>query len=316
MLDRRPHRPRARPPDAHRREAQRDGRGAVAGERARQRQPPRRRAVAHAQRDVDARPGLGAGQARAHGQRTELRRAEAAERHRPVQPAVVEPRALPVLGGLALRVAPVDAHRHGVAARPQHGPRAERLVRADVPAHEAPVDVDLRAVVRGLEAQRVAPRERRVELAGVPADAAGVRAAAPPRRCARSRWANGARAPHGPASRRPPSPRAGRGRAGRRGSASGSARRRHCRPGPPPSPRSARSARALRGARRPAAPARRRRPAARGTRRRRRRAARSTTGGWRAARDMVTTRLVGPRESAQRTPPFRSRAAEGRIARP
>ena len=150
---------------------------AAAAERAGQRPRRRARGASQAHADVDASPAAVI-QARAQMQRAELARADPRERHRPVQPAVVEPRALPVLVGLALGVAPVDAHRDGVAALRERRSSRERLVRAGVTTQQLAVDVHPGAMVGGLERQRVAPVLRSRDLAGVPADAAVVRAPA------------------------------------------------------------------------------------------------------------------------------------------
>ncbi len=155
-------------------------------------------AHAHGHRDVGAAPGP----ARHHARSVELARPEPPDRHLAREPAVVEPRPVPALRAHPQRAAPIGAHDQPVAPRTEVLAHLERQVGAGVARHEPPVEPDLRAVVDGLEADRVVPRRGQVERrreAGRRALERGHRD--PPR-------VDGERRPHAPAALRPGGQRA------------------------------------------------------------------------------------------------------------
>jgi hypothetical protein len=174
-----------------------------AGDRAAHGDRARSRAVGYADAHVDHRGG--AVQARDDRGRVELAASDRADRHRAVDAAEVEPRAVPGVGLHRGRVAPVGAHDEDVRAGGQAQARLEGQVGPGV-ARDAPaVDPHARAVVDRLEADRVLAGARHGDRGAIPGDRAleGSLAGRPAnvRRVGRERHAHGA---PGEAAVRPP----------------------------------------------------------------------------------------------------------------
>ena len=104
----------------------------------------------------------------ADGDPADLARAHAAQRHLAVQAAVVEPRPVEALRGLALGRAPVDVDHEPVHPAGQPRPHGERRVGAAVRSHRAPVEVDVGLEGRRGEVDRVVAA-RHADVAPVPA---------------------------------------------------------------------------------------------------------------------------------------------------
>jgi hypothetical protein len=124
-----------------------------AGDRAANSDRARTRAVGHADADVDH--GGGAVQAGDDRGRVELAVPQRTDRHRAVDPAEVEPRAVPGVGLHRRGVAPVGPHDEDVRAGGQAHAGLEGEVGPGVPGDPAAVDPHARAVVDRLEAQCV-----------------------------------------------------------------------------------------------------------------------------------------------------------------
>jgi hypothetical protein len=141
------------------------------------------RAVAHRDGDVDDRRAVAQPCHEAGG--VEVAGPQRADRHLAIDPAEVEPRAVPA-GGLHPRGrAPVGADHQRVGAGGQAHVGLEGQVDAGVARDEPPVDPDRRAVVDRLDAQRVVAVAHDRERRAIPGDAAleAVQAGLPAHAC-------------------------------------------------------------------------------------------------------------------------------------
>ena len=133
--------------------------------------------VAQVDLEVDDRRAVG--ELRLHLGDADLARPDPPDADAAVDAAEVEPQPVPAVGLHRGRAAPVGAHDELVArAGLQRDAGLERQVLALVLGFELAVDPHARAMVDGLEADRVEPVDRHVDVRPVPADAAAERALA------------------------------------------------------------------------------------------------------------------------------------------